>query len=108
MLIAMQLPVSRMLNSIASLALNKTFYRTIFLPLARLINRSADTASILIKRRATYEHNTRDRLAQIKVPTLIITGIRDRIIKPSSSAKMAELIPNARLVLVENGSHVFY
>lgn len=36
---------------------------------------------------------------------MVITGGKDRIIKPSSSEVMAKLIPNAKLVRVEGGSH---
>jgi pimeloyl-ACP methyl ester carboxylesterase len=37
----------------------------------------------------------------------VITGTKDRLIKPSSSEVIAKLIPNAKLVKVEGGSHGF-
>jgi pimeloyl-ACP methyl ester carboxylesterase len=44
----------------------------------------------------------------IKAPTLVIAGSKDRVIKPSSSEVIAELIPNSRLVIIKNGSHSFH
>lgn len=43
----------------------------------------------------------------IKAPTLVITGTEDRVIKPISSEVVANLIPKAKLVKVEGGSHAF-
>jgi pimeloyl-ACP methyl ester carboxylesterase len=56
---------------------------------------------------ACLGHNTLKDLPKVKVPTLVITGTKDRLIKPSSSEVMAKLIPNAKLVKVEGASHGF-
>jgi len=56
--------------------------------------------------KACLEHNTLDRLSQIKARTLVIVGEGDRVIKPSSSEVMAEKIPDSNLVKFKNGSHV--
>ena len=47
-----------------------------------------------------------ERLSSIKCPTLVITGTKDRVVKPSSSDTLARLIPYAKLVKLENGSHL--
>jgi 3-oxoadipate enol-lactonase len=53
-------------------------------------------------------HDTLDRLHMIEAPTLVITGAADRLLPPSSSDVIADQIPNAKLVKVENGSHAFH
>lgn len=51
------------------------------------------------------EHSAADVLPHIRVPTLIISGTRD-IVTPSRLAEdMAEKIPNAELMIVNEGSH---
>ena len=57
---------------------------------------------------AVLGHNTLGNLPTIKVPTLVIVGTKDRAIKPSSSEVIAKLIPNAKLVKLEGGSHAFF
>jgi len=56
---------------------------------------------------ACRTHDTLARLHMIEAPTLVITGAADRLILPSSSDVIADQIPNAKLVKVENGSHLF-
>jgi pimeloyl-ACP methyl ester carboxylesterase len=56
---------------------------------------------------AILAHDTADRLGTINAPTLVITGTEDRLIKPISSEVMANLVPKAKLVKVEGGSHGF-
>lgn len=56
---------------------------------------------------AVLAHDTADRLRLIKAPTLVITGTEDRLIKPISSEVIANLVPKAKLVKVEGGSHGF-
>ena len=56
---------------------------------------------------AVVGHSTAARLHRIKAPTLVITGVADRIVAPRSSEEIASRIPNARLVMVEGGSHAF-
>ena len=38
----------------------------------------------------------------------MITGTRDRHIKPASSEVLADMIPNAKLVKVEGGAHSLF
>ena len=52
-------------------------------------------------------HDTYDRLPQIKAPTLVITGARDRLIDPENSRILASRIPGAELVILENAGHGF-
>ncbi len=56
---------------------------------------------------AVMGHSSRDRLHQIRVPTLVITGDADLLISPANSDLLAQEIPGARLVKVPGGSHGF-
>ena len=48
---------------------------------------------------------TFDRLSQIRVPVMLIAGTDDVVTPPQNSIMMAEIIPAAWLVQVENGGH---
>jgi CBS domain-containing protein len=48
---------------------------------------------------------THDRLPQIKAPTLILHGRKDILVPPKNGSILAEAIPNARLVYLENSAH---
>jgi pimeloyl-ACP methyl ester carboxylesterase len=46
-----------------------------------------------------------DALRALEVPTLVIHGLDDTLIDPSGGERTAELVPGARLVLVEDMGH---
>jgi pimeloyl-ACP methyl ester carboxylesterase len=48
-----------------------------------------------------------DRLPELKAPTLVICGAKDRLIQPENSRILASRIPNAELAVVENAGHGF-
>jgi len=50
-------------------------------------------------------YSSLNKLPLIKAPTLVITGTKDRVVKPTSSETIAKNIPNARLVKIDKGSH---
>jgi pimeloyl-ACP methyl ester carboxylesterase len=54
---------------------------------------------------ATEPNYTEDQLRAITVPTVIFDGDHDEAIKPEHTAKMAELIPGAKLVIMKDASH---
>jgi pimeloyl-ACP methyl ester carboxylesterase len=56
---------------------------------------------------AILSWESRERLAQIRVPTLIIHGDTDELVPPENGRLIAELIPNSKLVMVKNASHIF-
>jgi len=47
------------------------------------------------------------RIAQIKVPTLVIHGMSDALVPPGNGELIAQRIPGAKLVLLEHASHLF-
>jgi pimeloyl-ACP methyl ester carboxylesterase len=50
-------------------------------------------------------HSADDLLGSVDVPTLVIAGGRDGFTPPDRSIAMAEAIPGAALLLIEDGSH---
>jgi 3-oxoadipate enol-lactonase len=104
---ARSIPIRKTLDTVFSLAINKPLFRIFFLPLMKITNRFISDTGLLGQWEAQLGHNTFDKLSTIKVPTLVLTGTKDRVIKTSSSEVIAKLIPNAKLVKVEDGSHLF-
>jgi len=47
----------------------------------------------------------RDRLEQIKVPTLVVCGRHDPITPVMFSEEIAQCVPNAQLIVFENSGH---
>ena len=47
------------------------------------------------------------RIAQMKVPTLVIHGKSDALVPPANGELIAGRIPGAKLVLLEHASHLF-
>jgi 3-oxoadipate enol-lactonase len=56
---------------------------------------------------AVMSHKTTDRLADIKAPTLVLTGDADLLIPPAHSDIIASKIPGAQLVKLPGGTHGF-
>jgi Predicted hydrolases or acyltransferases (alpha/beta hydrolase superfamily) len=57
---------------------------------------------------AGINFNAADRVHQIGVPTLVVTGSEDRVVSPESSKRLAEKIPNSRLITVEGTGHLLF
>lgn len=51
------------------------------------------------------DFNMKDRLQQIKAPTLIVWGKHDRVVKFNVAEYFNETIPNSTLEIIETGSH---
>jgi pimeloyl-ACP methyl ester carboxylesterase len=88
---------------------NKFFNRFIMAPLIKLLTiRIKEPELIGMKGQldSTRGYNSLDRLPLIKTPTLVLAGTKDRVVKPESSNTLSQKIPNAKLVKIENGSHM--
>ncbi len=48
-----------------------------------------------------------DRLSEVAVPTLVLHGSEDHVIPPVHATATADLIPSARLVVVDGLGHQF-
>jgi pimeloyl-ACP methyl ester carboxylesterase len=57
---------------------------------------------------ACLRHDTGDRLSQVAVPTLIMTGDDDPLVPPENSHILKDLIGGAELVVFSDGRHCFF
>jgi pimeloyl-ACP methyl ester carboxylesterase len=56
---------------------------------------------------AVMEHDTYERLPEIKVPTLVIAGDADKLVPIENSRILASRIPKAELIILKNMGHGF-
>ena len=89
---------------LAWLANNRPVGRFLIVQLVRLISRNG-IAGFESQGAAILNHDTSDRLHLIEAHTIVITGTKDRVIRPSSSEFIVSRISKASLVKIENGSH---
>jgi pimeloyl-ACP methyl ester carboxylesterase len=52
-----------------------------------------------------YDFNVKNQLRELKMPVLILTGDKDRLIPPERSNEINQLIPNSKLVVFEKQNH---
>ena len=55
-----------------------------------------------------FTFNFEDRISEISAETLIITGDKDFVVPMGNSLNLADKIPNAKLEIIKNGSHLFF
>jgi pimeloyl-ACP methyl ester carboxylesterase len=55
---------------------------------------------------ALTDHDIEDRLGQITCPTLVYWGTEDRLVPVRDAARFGELIPGARVVVLEETGHM--
>jgi pimeloyl-ACP methyl ester carboxylesterase len=55
---------------------------------------------------ATSNNGLTDRLNELTLPILVITGDDDRIVPTEQSIRLASELPNARLAVIQNSGHV--
>jgi pimeloyl-ACP methyl ester carboxylesterase len=58
--------------------------------------------------RATAVHDTSARLPQVTAPTLVVHGELDQMLDASNARQIAQLVPGARLELLEGVGHMFW
>lgn len=63
---------------------------------------------VQLQLQASAAHDTVARLAEVAVPTLVLHGTEDEIILPAGGERLAELIPDARLELLDGHGHLFF
>ena len=71
-------------------------------------SRPIDTTGFAHRMKAASEHNTYDRLGEIRCPTLVITGKDDALISWENSGILAERIKGAEEVILEPAGHCFW
>ena len=57
---------------------------------------------------ANIKHDTRKRLQQIKVPTLILVGKDDELTPLNMAEELGSAIPDSKLIVFEQGGHGLY
>ena len=65
----------------------------------------ANPSDLLVEAEAEGKHDSKDRLAEIKVPTLVIGGDKDFFFPVTLYHETADGIPNAKLILYEGVGH---
>lgn len=63
---------------------------------------------ILMQMRAATPYDGLARLGNLGIPTLVVHGTADRVIRPEGGIRLAELVPGARLELMDGAGHLFF
>jgi 3-oxoadipate enol-lactonase len=74
--------------------------------IAERVRRPVDRAHHRLQSSAAFEHDATGRLSEVTAPTLVVHGTEDRIVPPGNGRALAELIPDARLHVVDDGAHM--
>ena len=56
--------------------------------------------------KASREPNLADRLGEVDVPTLVVTGLQDTIVPPDQTIRLAGELPDARLLEIDDCGHL--
>ncbi|WP_049928979.1 alpha/beta fold hydrolase [Halopiger goleimassiliensis] len=72
------------------------------------LEQDADDPAREAQAAAVLEFDLHDRLHEIRVPTLVLHGTNDRVVPVENGRQLDERLPNARLELIEGGSHCFF
>lgn len=75
--------------------------------IAKMMEYPAPVHGAMRQAHAIWEHDTYERLPEIRVPTLVISGDADRLIPVENSRILASRIPGAELVILKNMGHGF-
>jgi pimeloyl-ACP methyl ester carboxylesterase len=73
----------------------------------RVLSAGPSVEAFLAQVAAVLAHDTVASLGQVRSPTLVLTGTADRLVPPAHSDELARLIPGAKLVRIEGGTHGF-
>jgi pimeloyl-ACP methyl ester carboxylesterase len=75
---------------------------------AFIVNGERVSPKVLLQQMtAVTLHASTARLTELSVPTLVLSGDKDRLVPEENSRRLAELIPGARFVLLPGAGHCF-
>jgi len=80
------------------------FFIWLFAPL--ISSKPTSPMDLLVEAKAECEHNSKNRLVEINVPTLVIAGDNDFYFPEELYRETAAAIPNAKLILYEGVGHM--
>jgi pimeloyl-ACP methyl ester carboxylesterase len=109
MLAVAELPLKQGISRLLDASFNKFFNRFIMAPLIKLLTiriKEAELTGLKGQIEGTKGYDSFNRLPLIKALTLVLAGTKDRVVKSSSSDTISQKIPNAKLVKIDNGSHL--
>lgn len=94
--------------------LGTLFTRTLFgadpdpdlVEFARRIMAAAPRQTTIDAAKAVWRFDLRDRLDQVTMPTLVLSGSKDRSVKPEHARALADGIPQARLQSLPGAGHL--
>jgi len=55
-----------------------------------------------------FSFDVEEKLGEINHETLVLTGDKDNLVPMQNSVNLAEKLPNARLKIIKDGSHMFF
>lgn len=82
-------------------------YRLVY-PLVSRIGKPENFDRFLIQANAVLTHDACRKVENIACPTLILGGGSDKVVGTEASPKMAEMIPDNRLIIYEGLGHAAY
>lgn len=97
--------IGKVMNSLSSFSYGNSMLKMIAVPFCWIRMKLFGIDGLRGQFEASIQHSTLSRLDEVKAPTLIIAGAEDKIVPPRFAQVMAQKIPNARLVMMEDGSH---
>ena len=65
-------------------------------------------ATYLAQLQTAFSFDVSDRLGEIRLETLVITGDTDNLVPMQNSVNLAGKLPNAELRIIKNGSHMIF
>jgi pimeloyl-ACP methyl ester carboxylesterase len=101
--------MGRRLRPMARLLISDEFFDRAPNDFASWLSRTSPARVRTVRKQmvAVVLHETDRRLASIRVPTLVVSGDRDRLVPVENSRRLAKLIPGARLVEFPGAGHAF-
>lgn len=97
--------IGKVMSALSALSYGSSMLKMVAVPFCRVRMKLFGIEGLRGQFEAAMKHSTLSRLDMIKAPTLVMAGEKDRIVPPRFAEAMARKIPDARLVIIKDGSH---